>query len=78
MMPELQKVYKEIFIGKNTTNAIKTKLFEKDICDLEINKGLPGALVVKNLPAKTGDTGDGSSIPELGRSPGEGNGNPLQ
>ena len=33
------------------------------------------AIVVKNLPA---DAGDGSSIPGLGRSPGEGNGNPLQ
>ena len=31
--------------------------------------------MVKNLPANAGDTG---SIPELGRSPGEGNGNPLQ
>ena len=32
-------------------------------------------LVVKNLPANAGDV---SSIPGLGRSPGEGNGNPLQ
>ena len=31
--------------------------------------------MVKNLPANTGDLG---SIPGLGRSPGEGNGNPLQ
>ena len=37
--------------------------------------GFPGGLVVKNLPA---DTGDMDSIPGLGRSPGEGNGNPLQ
>ena len=33
------------------------------------------ALVIKNLPASAGDVG---SIPGLGRSPGEGNGNPLQ
>ena len=33
------------------------------------------AQLVKNLPANAGDTG---LIPELGRSPGEGNGNPLQ
>ena len=32
-------------------------------------------LVVKNLPANAGDTG---SIPGSGRSPGGGNGNPLQ
>ena len=34
--------------------------------------------MVKNLPANAGDMGDTSSIPGLGRSPGEGNGNPLQ
>ena len=34
--------------------------------------------MVKNPPASAGDTGDVSSIPGLGRSPGEGNGNPLQ
>ena len=33
------------------------------------------AETVKNPPAKVGDVG---SIPRLGRSPGEGNGNPLQ
>ena len=33
------------------------------------------AHMVKNLPANAGDQG---SIPELGRSPGEGNGYPLQ
>ena len=36
------------------------------------------ALVVKNPPANAGDTGDTSSIPGLRRSPGEGNGSPLQ
>ena len=36
------------------------------------------ALVVKNLPANAGDIRDAGSIPGLGRSPGEGNGNPLQ
>ena len=36
------------------------------------------ALVVKNPPANTGDTGDEGLIPGLGRSPGGGNGNPLQ
>ena len=38
-------------------------------------KGLPGGSVVKNPPANAGDSG---SIPGLGRSPGEGHGNPLQ
>ena len=35
-------------------------------------------LVVKNLLANTGDVRDAGSIPGLVRSPGEGNGNPLQ
>ena len=34
--------------------------------------------VVKNLPANAGDTRDTGSVPGLGRSPGGGNGNPLQ
>ena len=34
--------------------------------------------VVKNLPADAGDTRDVGSIPGSGRSPGGGNGNPLQ
>ena len=34
--------------------------------------------MVKNLPANAGDIKDSGSIPGLGRSLGEGNGNPLQ
>ena len=34
--------------------------------------------MVKNLPASAGDVGDVGSIPGSGRSPGEGNDNPLQ
>jgi len=37
--------------------------------------GFPGGSVVKNLPANAGHMG---SIPGSGRSPGGGNGNPLQ
>ena len=40
-----------------------------------LNEGFPGGSVVKNLLANAGDAG---LIPGLGRSPGEGNGNPLQ
>ena len=36
------------------------------------------ALAVKNPPAKAGDIRDSGLSPGLGRSPGEGNGNPLQ
>ena len=34
--------------------------------------------MVENLPANTGDARDAGSIPGSGRSPGVGNGNPLQ
>ena len=34
--------------------------------------------MVKNLPANARDTRDAGSISGSGRSPGEGNGNPLQ
>ena len=34
--------------------------------------------MVKNPPASAGDASDVGSIPGSGRSPGEGNGNPLQ
>ena len=46
-------------------------------------KGFPGGSVVKNLSVKQGHAGsikpgDVGLIPGTGRSPGEGNGNPLQ
>ena len=34
--------------------------------------------MVKNLPANAGDIKDAGLIPEFGRSPGGGHGNPLQ
>ena len=40
-----------------------------------LSLGFPGGSVVKNLPDNAGDMG---SVPELGRSSAEGNGNPLQ
>ena len=40
-----------------------------------VYKGFSGGSVVKNSPANARDAG---SIPGLGRSPGEGNGSPLQ
>ena len=44
-------------------------------CHLFHLSGFPGGSVGKNPPANAGDSG---SIPEWGRSPGEGNSNPLQ
>ena len=50
-------------------------LFWVLVVRVESYMGFPGGSVVKNSPANAGDMG---SIPGLGRSCGEGNGNPLQ
>ena len=41
-------------------------------------RGFSGSSVVRNLLASTGDAGDMGLITGLERSPGGGNGNPLQ
>ena len=48
---------------------------KRNLLMCSVTKGFLGGSVVKNLPANAGDKG---SISGLGRSPGEGNGNPLQ
>ena len=40
--------------------------------------GFPAGSAVKNPPAIQRNAGDAGLIPESGRSPGEGNGHPLQ
>ena len=41
-------------------------------------RSFPDGSGVKNPPADAGCTGDGGSVPGLGRSPGGGNGSPHQ
>ena len=41
-------------------------------------EGFSGSSVVKNLAASGGDTRDAGLIPGWGKSPGKGNGHPLQ
>ena len=43
--------------------------------DMDTTQSFSGSSVLKNPPANDGDMG---SIPGSGRTPGEGNGNPLQ
>ena len=43
-----------------------------------LHGAFPGGSMVENLPANAEDSGAMGSIPWLRRSPGEGNGNPLQ
>ena len=58
-------------VSLNSQNAL-------DVTCLYFTRASYVALVVKNLPANAGDTGDAGSILGLGRSPGGGHGNPLQ
>ena len=58
-------------------------LIEKEAKSLNLqwsnySYGFSGGSVVKNQPTNAGNTGDSGSIPELGRFPGGGNGNPFQ
>ena len=46
--------------------------------ELHQDRSFPRGVVVKNPLANAGDIRDSGLIPGLGRSPGEGNGNPLQ
>ena len=43
-----------------------------------VKKGFPGGAVVNNLPTNVGDARYVGLIPGSERSPGEGNGSPLQ
>ena len=56
----------------------KSRTWLSNWTELSLYSVLSRCTVVKNLPAKAGDARDTGSIPRLGRSPGEGNGNLLQ
>ena len=53
----------------------------RDICIVKVYSlyqvGFPGSVVVKNPPVNAGDIREVDSIPESGRSLGEGHGIPL-
>ena len=61
-----------VLLFKDTPNQVMPTQHRASLCGREA-QGFPS--VVKNPPA---DTGDWGSIPGSGRSPGEGNGTPLQ
>ena len=69
-------------ILKYTWNNCLIKIINRikyvfEIC-LALSRALLVAQLVKNLSASTEDARDARLIPESGRSPGEGNGNPFQ
>ena len=74
-----ENIYKSLWVLQTKGRKHDMWLFVASSKKNSVNiLGLPGGLVVKNLPASVGDAGDVGSIPGSGRCPGEGNGNPLQ
>ena len=61
----------------SVTHGFTVKSKRKILINIVIGRGFSGGSVVKNPPTMQ-ETGDPVSIPGLGRSPGGGNGNPLQ
>ena len=61
--------------GQQSTGLQRVRLSWATSLSLSNTHDYHGGSMVKNLSANAGDVG---SIPGLGRSPGEGNGNPLQ
>ena len=57
--------------------TFKVKILPLSKCHLTMEK-IPQWLSSKESSCNAGDAGDVGSIPESGRSPGGGNGNPLQ
>ena len=73
--------------SRHTSTSVSTSLLYLCVCPclcLYIRmytatyRVFPGDSVMKNLSASAEDVGDGTLIPGSGRSPGVGNGNPLQ
>ena len=69
------QVEKSISVHTQWTENVVSSLLYRYLHIITGPLGFLGGLVVNNLPANAGDAG---SIPGQGRSPGEGNGNPLQ
>ena len=82
---DLMCLWEEVHSGSSKVSILNRELINllNEIVNLLIEasihmRGFPGGAVVKTPPANIGDVRDTGLIPGLGRSPGEGNGSPLQ
>ena len=67
------------YLTKRNTNVYSHKdLYPGFHTSIIYNGAFPGGSVVKNPPANAQGARNSGSVPGLGRSPGEGSGNPLQ
>ena len=71
-------LYKPFSLVPNGRVAVLTMGCHLPLYLVDIKPRVPGSTVVKNPPAKGQDSRHTGSIPGSGRSPGEGNGYPLQ
>ena len=71
----LQRLLERAFRGTDLQMTIRQVVSSCPTCHLNNPQGAPGGSDDKAPACNAGDLG---SIPGLGRSPGEGNGNPLQ
>ena len=69
-MVRISKQYKITFVFKRSRHKVRNLYINTEASQV--------VLVVTNLPASAGDARDAVSKPELGRSTGVGDGNPLQ
>ena len=71
-----QKIKRKSKVSKLLT---KNSIYKKtELTDTIQNTIFQVLLMVKNLPANAGDIRDAGSVTGSGRSPGQGQGNPLQ
>ena len=73
------KDYVDFFVCSDSSSAHTLKCVYNWVylCNYLIRICFPGGSVVQDPLANAGDPGDAGFIPELGRSPGVGNGNPF-
>ena len=64
------------FRGRKESDTTE-QLHSPSPCEVQQILFLPGGSVAKSLPVNARATGDVGSLPGLGRSSGEGNGNPF-
>ena len=66
------------FKTDSLSNSEMNNLVHMSFCTRTDIHGFPGGAVVKNTPVNAQEARDTGLIPGSGRSPGGGNGNPLQ
>ena len=78
MLIQAEKEFCCCYKARVSNCPFRGKIKTKTLCCPQQPKGFPGSSEVKNQPTSAGDSGNSGSISGWERSPGGGNGNPLQ